>query len=59
MNKPDTVLRELGQLYEFYRELRKFRLKHRPEPNKVAALDRQAATPRPRPSAPGGRVARQ
>jgi len=33
MKKPDAVLRELGQLHDFHRELRKFRLKQRPEPN--------------------------
>ena len=27
MNKPDAVLRELGQLYDFYRELKKFKVK--------------------------------
>ena len=27
MNPPDKIMRELGSLYDFYRELRKYRLR--------------------------------
>ena len=54
MKKPDAVLKELGQLYDFHRELSRFRLKQKREPNKAVAPDRQTATPVPRSEAPGG-----
>ncbi len=34
MKKPDVVLRELGHLYEFYRELAKFRFRDKGKFNK-------------------------
>jgi len=41
MRKPDAVLRELGQLYDFYRELAKFRFKGKGKPNRAVAPDRE------------------
>ena len=52
MKKPDAVLRELGQLHDFYRELAKFRFKNE-QKSKAVAPDRETASLVPRPAAPG------
>lgn len=41
MKKPDAVLRELGQLYDFRKELAKFRFKGKGKPIRAAAPDRE------------------
>ena len=51
MKKPDAVLRELGQLYDFQREIAKFRLKERPRSAKAAAPDPKAAASGPKAAA--------
>jgi len=43
MKKPDAVLRELGQLYDFRKELAKFRFKGKGESNRTGAPDRETA----------------
>jgi hypothetical protein len=53
MRNPDAVLRELGQLYDFQKELAKFRFKMRPTSNKAAAPDRGIAPHVPRSVVPG------
>ena len=52
MKKPDAVLRELGELYDFHRELRRFRFRQGREPDQVAAPDRGTAPQRPRSPVP-------
>ena len=39
MKSPDVVFRELAKLYDFYRELAKFRLKKKHKPNKGVQED--------------------
>ena len=53
MKNPDAVLRELGQLYDFQRELAKFRFKKKPKSNRAAAPDRKTAPLVPRSAVPG------
>jgi hypothetical protein len=36
MKNPETVLRELGDLYEFYRQIKKFKIKDQKASNKKA-----------------------
>lgn len=43
MKKPDAVLRELGQLYDFQKELVKFRFRKKRESNKAVAPAPEAA----------------
>ena len=54
MKKPDAVLRELGQLYDFQKELSKFRFRDRQKPSEDAAADRETKPLTPR-SAVAGR----
>ena len=35
MKNPDAVLRELGQLYDFYKEIARFRMKKSEKPNAI------------------------
>jgi hypothetical protein len=39
MKSPDVVFRELAKLYDFYRELAKFRLKKKHKPEKGVRVD--------------------
>jgi hypothetical protein len=54
MKNPDAVFRELGQLFDFQRQLAKFRFRKRHKSNKAAAPDRETAPPISRSSVPGG-----
>ena len=53
MKNPDIVLRELAQLYDFQKELAKFRFRERPKSNKAAKPDRETAPLVPRSAVPG------
>jgi hypothetical protein len=43
MKSPDVVFRELAKLYDFYRELAKFRLKKKHNPNKSMRVQSPAS----------------
>jgi hypothetical protein len=43
MEKADRTIRELGQLYEFYREIKKARLRKSASPNKAVEAARDSA----------------
>ncbi len=45
MKSPDMVFSELAKLYDFYRELAKFRLKKRRKPNKRVQADARTSRP--------------
>jgi len=47
MKKPDVVLRELGQLYDFRRELAKFHFKPKRKTGQTLAVKREPVLPRP------------
>ena len=53
MKRADDTLRELGQLYDFQKELAKFRLRPKPESNEAVAPDRRTAPPVPNSAARG------
>ena len=50
MKNPETVLRELGDLYEFYRQVKKFKIKDKKASNKTV----QSNTVPPRVVPPSG-----
>lgn len=56
MKNPDVVLREIGRLYDFQKELVKFRFRKRSRSNKAIARDRKTADGKTGPSAPGSGV---
>jgi hypothetical protein len=47
MKSPDVVFRELGQLYDFYREIAKFRVVDKEKPSASPTRD-----PQPAPASP-------
>lgn len=58
MKSPDAVFRELGQLYDFYREIAKFRLMDKEKPGAAPTGDSQlppALTSPPRAAHPDRR----
>ena len=54
MKKVDAALRELGQLYDFEKELAKLRLRHTRPYNQAVAMVRRTAPGGPRPAGFGG-----
>jgi hypothetical protein len=52
MRDPDAVLRELGRLYDFQKQLAKFRFTGSPKPSKDTAPDPSPQTPPPPRQAP-------
>jgi hypothetical protein len=44
MRKADDTLKELGQLYDFQKELARLRLRPKPESDRAAAPDRKTAS---------------
>ena len=43
MRSPDEVFAQLAKLYDFYREISKFKFKGKQKPDKVASTDRESA----------------
>lgn len=48
MKNPETVLRELGDLYEFYRQIKKFKIKTKKSSNKSVQVNVDSAGLHPR-----------
>jgi hypothetical protein len=62
MKSPDVVLNELGQLYDFYKEIAKFKLKRTESPekgglgeNRRDAVPQKQSSSLPKPGAGGSR----
>ena len=48
MKNPEDVLRELGNLYEFYRQIKKFKIRDKNESNKSVQINVASAALDPR-----------
>jgi hypothetical protein len=48
MKNPDNVLRELGDLFEFYRQIKKFKFKDKKKSNKSVQVNVDSAALPPR-----------